>query len=129
MTFKIHSIATICTVLLTTATAIHAQETSSPEVANPSIATESVKIDPQTLEKFNQAHSALLSIRQEFSQELSTVTNQQEAEAIQMKAQEKMIEAVEETGLSIEQYGEVIAMLQNNPELSEHIFGNSRPVK
>lgn len=129
MTFKIHSIATICTVLLTTATAIHAQETSSPEVANPFIATESVKIDPQTLEKFNQAHSALLSIRQEFSQELSTVTNQQEAEAIQMKAQEKMIAAVEETGLSIEQYGEVIAMLQNNPELSERIFGNSQPIK
>ncbi|CCE24662.1 DUF4168 domain-containing protein [Methylotuvimicrobium alcaliphilum] len=129
MTFKIHSIATICTVLLTTATAIHAQETSSPEVANPSIATESAKIDPQTIDKFTQAHSALLSIRQEFSQKLNSVTNQQEAETIQIQAQEKMIEAVEETGLSIEQYGEVVAMLQNNPELSERIFGNSRPVK
>ncbi|MBE0436197.1 MAG: DUF4168 domain-containing protein [Methylomicrobium sp.] len=126
MIFKKHSIAIACTILLTTATAIHAEDTSAPAGAT---ATEPAKIDPQTIDQFTQAHSALLSIRQEFSQKLNAATNQQEAETIQMQAQEKMIEAVEETGLSIEQYGEVVAMLQNNPELSERIFGNSQPVK
>ncbi|HBA65439.1 MAG TPA: hypothetical protein DCZ48_04545 [Methylococcaceae bacterium] len=129
MTFKTHLIAMTCTALLTTATAIHAQETRSPEAVNPSITTESTRIDPQTLDKFTKAHSALLAIRQDFSQQLSAVTDQQEAEAIQIKAQEKMIEAVEETGLSVEQYGEVIALLQNNPELSERVFGSSQPAK
>lgn len=125
MIFKKHLIAIVCTALFTTASAINAQDSSTPPAG--AAAAEAAKLDPDTINKFAEAHSALLSIRQDYSLKFSSATNQQEAQAIQSEAQEKMVETLEEKGLSVNQYNEIVALLQNNPQLSERVFGKPQP--
>lgn len=118
MTFKIKSAAIAMTAFLAT-TNIYAQEAAPTQQVAP--ATQN--IDQKTLNQFTKAYSAVASIQQHFNAQLNTVTDEQKVQAVRIQAQEKMIEAVEESGLSVKQYGEIIAMLEQDPKLRQQVFG------
>jgi formamidopyrimidine-DNA glycosylase len=128
MTLKIQSTAIAVSALLA-ATNIYAQEAAPTQQvaptqqAAPAAQNETQNIDQQTLDQFTKAYSAVMSIQQHFSAQLNSATDEQKAQAVHEKAQEKMIEAVEESGLSVKEYGEIIAMLERDPKLRQQIFG------
>lgn len=124
MTFKIKSAAIAMTAFLAT-TNIYAQEAAPTQQVAP--ATQN--IDQKTLNQFTKAYSAVVSIQQHFNAQLNTVTDEQKAQAVRIQAQEKMIEAVEESGLSVKQYGEIIAMLEQDPKLRQQVFGGQESVR
>lgn len=124
MTFKIKSAAIAMSAFLAT-TNIYAQEAAPTQQVAP--ATQN--IDQKTLNQFTKAYSAVVSIQQHFNAQLNTVTDEQKAQAVRIQAQEKMIEAVEESGLSVKQYGEIIAMLEQDPKLRQQVFGGQESVR
>lgn len=79
------------------------------------------EISEEDLQKFAQADSAVGEIRDDFSQRLSQAENQEEAQSLQMEAQEKMVEAVQSEGLEIPKYNEIATRMQSDPELQQRI--------
>lgn len=73
------------------------------------------------LDQFVAALNEVHSIRNEAAQELEATTDPQDAQEVQQKAQQQMIEAVEEAGLTIEEYNQIATMMSSDPELQERI--------
>lgn len=71
------------------------------------------------LEKFVSAESKVNEIRDDFSQRLGQVDNQEEAQSLQLEAQEKMVEAVQDEGLDVGRYNEIATRIQTDPELQQ----------
>ncbi len=70
-----------------------------------------------TLEKFASAYEQVAALQQTLSQELASVQSEQEATTLQRETQQQMIEAVQESGLSVEQYNGVASALGSDPAL------------
>ena len=79
------------------------------------------EISEDDLKKFAEADSAVSEIRDDFSQRLSKADNQEEAQSLQMEAQEKMVEAVQSEGLEIPKYNEIATRIQSDPQLQQRV--------
>ena len=79
------------------------------------------EIAEEDLQKFVNADSAVGEIRDDFSQRLSKAENQEEAQSLQMEAQEKMVEAVQSEGLEIPKYNEIATRMQSDPALQQRV--------
>ncbi len=82
---------------------------------------EPVEVDDQTLDQFVTAFLDVRDIQAEFSEELGGVEDRERAQALQAEAQDQMVEAVEEAGLSVQEYNQVATQMQNDPELRERV--------
>ena len=71
------------------------------------------------LQNFVEAANEVSEIRDEFTGRLEGVESQEEAQALQLEAQEKMVEAVEASGIDVTQYNEIATRLQADPELQQ----------
>ncbi|SDU16461.1 DUF4168 domain-containing protein [Halopseudomonas salegens] len=76
-------------------------------------------VSDEDLQNFVDAASEVNEIRDEFTGRLEGVESQEEAQALQIEAQEKMVEAVEDSGIEVNQYNEIATRLQADPELQE----------
>ena len=74
-------------------------------------------VDEATLEKFVLAYADIQELQQEFATDLEQVSSQEEAAALQQETQQKMIRVVEESGLSVPEYNNVVQALEQDPEL------------
>jgi hypothetical protein len=75
----------------------------------------------QTVDTFVGAFVAVQEIREDFTERLESASDQAEAQALQQEAQEKMMQAVEASGMSVQEYNEVALALQNDPELLQRV--------
>jgi len=75
----------------------------------------------QTVDTFVDAFVSVQEIREEFTERLHSASDEAEAQAMQQEAQEKMMQAVEESGMSVQEYNEVAMALQNDPELMQQV--------
>ncbi|HDP89442.1 MAG TPA: DUF4168 domain-containing protein [Thioalkalivibrio sp.] len=78
-------------------------------------------VDDATLEKFVVAYADIQELQQEFATELEQVSSQEEAAALQQETQQKMVSAVEESGLSVPEYNNVVQALDQDPALREKV--------
>ncbi|MFA7526413.1 MAG: DUF4168 domain-containing protein [Ottowia sp.] len=76
----------------------------------------------EDIAKFAQANQKVQDIQAEYTQKLQGSGGDQEETAdIQQEAQEKMVEAVEDTGLGVEKYNQILQVAQVDPELVKRI--------
>ncbi|MFP3873980.1 MAG: DUF4168 domain-containing protein [Thiohalophilus sp.] len=80
-------------------------------------------IDEKSLNKFKDAFAEVNSIRESFAGKLEDVEDPEKAQKLQQEAQEEMVSAVEDAGLSVEEYNQIFAAVQQNPELQEKVLG------
>lgn len=84
------------------------------------------ELDETTVKQFVVAFSEVQKIQQQFSGQLEGVNSQQEAQALQQQAQEEMIGAVEEAGLTVADYNMVVAAMEQDPQLRDEILGRAQ---
>ncbi len=84
-------------------------------------AAQQTQISNEDLEKFASADEKVSEIRDDFSERLSQADNQEEAQSLQLEAQEKMVEAVQSEGLEIPKYNEIATRMQTDPELQQRV--------
>ena len=75
----------------------------------------------QTVDTFVDAFVAVQGIREDYTERLQNASDEGEAQGLQQEAQEKMMQAVEASGMSVQEYNEVAMALQNDPELMERV--------
>lgn len=72
--------------------------------------------------QFAQANQQVQDIQTEYTQKLQASGGDQEKTAdLQQEAQEKMIRAVEDSGLGVEKYNQILQVAQADPELVKRI--------
>lgn len=69
------------------------------------------------LEKFADAMSEVRSISNKYAEEFQSAEDAEQAQAIQQKAQQEMVEAVNDSGLSPEEYNTIVQRVQQDEEL------------
>jgi len=101
-----------------TAFAQDAQGTGQPAFGE---ATPQTAVTDQTVDTFADAFVAVQGIREEYTERLHGASDEAEAQALQQEAQEEMMRAVEQSGMSVQEYNEVAMALQNDPALMERV--------
>ncbi|MBQ0744306.1 MAG: DUF4168 domain-containing protein [Pseudomonas sp.] len=76
-------------------------------------------ISDTDLEKFVEAEEKVAEIREEFTQKLNDAKDQEQAQSLQLEAQEKMMEAVGEVGIEVPVYNQIATRIQSDPELQQ----------
>lgn len=75
----------------------------------------------QELKKFAAAQTDVDDIRGEYSDALGNVEDPDKAQELQNKYTRKMINAIEDKGLSVEDYNNISRAIQGNPELQKKV--------
>jgi len=78
-------------------------------------------IDSQTKDKFVAAYVEIRDVQQEYTEKLQNVDDEGKARELQQQAQAEMVEIVEDNGMSVEKYNQLVGAISNNPELRKEI--------
>lgn len=115
--------ALLATMLTSASLGVLAQD-AQPETATPPATQQpqAAQIDEATVDKFADAYKSVMSVQQELATELEEADSTEKAQELQMQAQEKMVGAVVDSGLTIEQYNSVVMELEQNPQLAQQVL-------
>lgn len=103
--------------------AAHSEPQQSQPAQPPAAAAPAeVNISDAQLENFVTAFGEVRELEQGFTRQLEGVENQEEAQALQQRTQQKMMSAVEESGLSVEEYNKIVSAMRQDPELRQQIL-------
>lgn len=97
------------------ATSVMAQ----PEGAAPAQQQQAAPVSDGDLKKFVDASEDVAKIRDEFSQKLNNADDQEKAQQLQQEAQDKMLDAVQKSGLDAMKYNEIATQIQADPQLQQ----------
>lgn len=79
-------------------------------------------ISDSDITKFAQVNKKVQHIRAEYTQKLQVSgTDQQKSAEIQREAENKMVKVVEDSGLGVQKYNEIIRVAQADPALAQRI--------
>lgn len=80
-----------------------------------------VEITDALLEKFIVAMSDVQKVSQKYGQQFQNAEDQQKKREIQQKAQQEMLAAVSDAGLSPDEYNAVVQRVQQDPDLQKRL--------
>lgn len=78
-------------------------------------------LSEEDIDTFVGAFVAVQEVREDFANRLQEAEDETEAQSMQQEAQDEMVSAVEDAGMSVEEYNEVAMALQNDPELMQEV--------
>lgn len=81
----------------------------------------SANFDDETLSKFADAYLDLQEIRIDYTTRLQTAEDKTQAQQLQQEASEKMLEALQENDLEVEQYNRIAMTIQTDSRLREKV--------
>ncbi|KPP82269.1 MAG: hypothetical protein HLUCCA04_05915 [Oceanicaulis sp. HLUCCA04] len=82
---------------------------------------ESASVTDEQISSFITAAQGVNMIAQTYQPQLEAAEDEEAAMAIQQEAESQMLSAVEQSGLSVEEYNAIAAGLQSDPELAERV--------
>lgn len=78
---------------------------------------QSIELTDAMLEKFVTAMSNVQGISNKYSEQFQSAEDAEQAQEIQRKAQEEMVAAVNDSGLSPQEYNTIVQRIQQDEEL------------
>lgn len=76
-----------------------------------------IDVSDEQLEQFVDAMTSVQEISGKYTEQFQSAETAEDAQAIQQKAQEEMIEAVNDSGLSADEYNTIVQAVQTDEEL------------
>lgn len=99
-----------------------AGQSTAPGAASPNDgALTSQQVDQKKVEQFADAYVQVQTIQQQANEELQAATDPAQAEQVRTEAQTDMIAAVEQSGLQLEEFNQIVASLAADTELRSRI--------
>jgi hypothetical protein len=89
-----------------------------PDATAPAAVVEDKKID-----QFADAYIAVQEIQSEASQQLSATTDAAKAQEVKQTAEAQMIQAVQRTGLQIEEFNQIVQAMASDTSLRDKVSG------
>lgn len=95
--------------------------TAAPALAQDQQAPAAADITDEQLDQFAEAALAVNQVGREYASRLQSVEDEAQAEQIRAEAQEAMVEAVREEGLSVDEYNAIYTAAENDDEVNAAI--------
>ena len=80
-----------------------------------------VQPDEEQLESFVTATVRIISIQQQAQQQMSATAEPEQQEQVRNQALQMIVAAVEEEGLSVDEYNGIVQQVESDPELGETV--------
>ena len=84
------------------------------------------EISDDTVQKVGMALGQVTQIREEYTKRLALVETDDEKEAVASEAQDVMIQAVSDQGLSVGQFNAVVSAAEEDADLGQRVLAASR---
>ncbi|HLV77434.1 MAG TPA: DUF4168 domain-containing protein [Marinobacter sp.] len=116
--------------LLATAPAIAQQSQQSPAqtqtdtsgYSNPAAAgTQSTDFSDDQLKDFIKAQEGVMEVREDYIEKIEAAESQQDAQELQMEANDKMVSAIEEAGMDIPTYNAIATAYSSEPKVRNRV--------
>ena len=125
MTARYHGIGSLATLLCAAGmvlapSAALAQSGGSGQ-SSASQTSASGQISDQDVKTFAEARSEVVEISKEWTEKLQQADSADEQERMRQQAQQKMVTAVERSGMSVEEYNQIARAMQDDPALEKRI--------
>jgi glucose/arabinose dehydrogenase len=98
------------------------QQQAQPPAPQPGPAPGAAEVSDEQLERFADAYTEVAQLRDEYTQQIIQAEDPDRATELQQEANERMIEAVEEKGLSVGEYNMIAEAMDRDPELQERVL-------
>ncbi|WP_045212950.1 DUF4168 domain-containing protein [Desulfonatronovibrio magnus] len=82
-----------------------------------------INVSEADLDKAAGAYVEITEIRENFQESLAGITDPEQAQELQEQAGEAMVEAVQNNGLDVQQYNEIMEAAQADEELRNKLLG------
>ena len=79
------------------------------------------EVSDEQLRQFVEAASEVQSVQEEYAAEIQSTQEAEEAQSLRQEAQEKMVQAVEDSGLTVSEYNLIAQRLQQDPSLANRL--------
>ncbi len=99
----------------------HAQQDPATAPEQPQAAAPMMDISDQQLQQFADASEEIVVISQEYTERLQAAEDEASMQQVQMEANDKMIEVVEESGLDVDTFNAIGQAVQQDPELMQRV--------
>jgi len=90
-------------------------------MASMGASAQSTEFSDEQLNQLVEAQSEVMEIRNEYVQQIESTEDREEAMALEQEGNEMMIEAVEDTGLSVDTYSAIAQAASDNQDLAQRI--------
>lgn len=105
---------------LMTATA-HAQQDPAAAPEQPQAAAPAMDFSDDQLQQFADVSQEIVVISEEYTERLQAADDEAAQQEVQMEANDKMVEAVEDGGLDVDTFNAIGQAVQQDPELMQRV--------
>ena len=119
---RLLAIAFALVFLLVAAQSVNAQQQGGYEQEMMMPQPGSVEVSDAELEKVANAYIQITEIREAFQESLAEVSDPEKAQQLQEQAGQAMVDAVQDNGLDVQKYNEVMEAAQVDEELREQLL-------
>jgi heme-binding NEAT domain protein len=95
--------------------------TAAPQAEAPEATDVAPAVEEKKIDQFADAYIAVQEIQSQASQQLSATTDAQKADKVKQDAQNQMIQAVERSGLQIEEFNQIVQAMASDTSLRERV--------
>ncbi|PWV75314.1 DUF4168 domain-containing protein [Halomonas sp. A11-A] len=99
----------------------HAQQDPAAAPEQPQAAAPAMDFTDEQLEQFAEVSQEIVVISQEYTERLQAAEDEAAQQEVQMEANDKMVEAVEEGGLDVDTFNAIGMAVQQDPELMQRV--------
>ncbi|QEM82758.1 DUF4168 domain-containing protein [Halomonas binhaiensis] len=97
----------------------HAQDASAP--ADAPAAAQAQNFADEDLQKFADASQDISAISQDYTQRLQEAEGQEAQQDVRVEANQKMVEAVQQSGLEVDTFNSIGQAIQQDPEMMKRV--------
>lgn len=94
---------------------------SSGQLVAQSTEQQNVEFGDEKLAAFVDARESVVEVSQQWEERLNNAESQEKLNSLQQEAQQEMVEAVREEGLTVNEYNTIVDATQTDPELKERL--------
>ncbi|MCG6658850.1 DUF4168 domain-containing protein [Halomonas campisalis] len=99
----------------------HAQQDPAAAPEQPQAAAPTMDVSDEQLQQFADASEDIVVISEEYTERLHAAEDEAAQQEVQMEANDKMVEAVEESGLDVDTFNTIGQAVQQDPELMQRV--------
>lgn len=107
---------------LLAATPVLAQDASQQEgYSDPAAAQQSTDFSDDQLKQFIQAQEGVMDVREEYIEKIEAADSQEQAQELQMEANDEMVSIIEDVGMDIPTYNSIATAYSSEPQVRNRI--------
>ncbi|WP_110667866.1 DUF4168 domain-containing protein [Salinicola halophilus] len=100
-----------------------AQDTANGGAQTQSQGAAAQNFSDEQLQQFADASQEIAAVSQDYTEQLQNASGDEEQQEIRQQANDEMVQAVQDSGMSVEQFNSIGQAIQQDPQLMQRVQG------